>query len=121
MEIEYKLHTGQYFTEDGHTIFMSDVLRRLKRLAYLEHEIIEKRMVNALPTAEGECAVLAGCPELRNNIKPAPIAQQTLPDGKAPSKLPTDVAVELTGILRGMENLPRNYADLIEEYLWELD
>lgn len=44
--IEYKYNEKENkFIEDGHTMFEFDVLQRLKRLAYLEEQIIQKQLV----------------------------------------------------------------------------
>lgn len=47
IKYEYKKvkgYSGKKFLENGHTMFESDVLQRLKRLSYLENEIKEKRL-----------------------------------------------------------------------------
>ena len=46
------------------------------------------------------------------------IAQQTLPVEK--TKLPTDIAVKLTAMIRNMKDLPPKYESIIEDYFWDL-
>jgi len=43
-KLEKNKASGEYyFTEDGHTMFFDDVLRRLERLEYLEMQSKHKR------------------------------------------------------------------------------
>ena len=68
--IEYKYgkikgHDQKKFTENGHTMFESDVLKRLQRLAYLEEK--EKNNV-VLPAVSGFYILVDG-DEVRNGYE----------------------------------------------------
>jgi hypothetical protein len=53
--VEYKYNKdSNKFTENGHTMFEFDILRRLKRLAYLEEQIKLSRIKEVSTLTEGK-------------------------------------------------------------------
>jgi hypothetical protein len=57
MKYEYKKVTGyeqKKFIENGHTMFEEDVLRRLKRLAYLEEQT---KQANGVEKSDSNCNI----------------------------------------------------------------
>lgn len=71
IEYKYKKRENK-FTEDGHTMFEFDVLQRLKRLAYLEDQIIKGELLHKPLVSNSEAAVCDDCKKpITLNKKPA--------------------------------------------------
>lgn len=66
MEYKYNEKDGK-FTENGHTMFESDVLQRLKRLAYLEEQI--KLQPTEPDKEESKCRECGGAGKASKGLK----------------------------------------------------
>ena len=56
IEYKYKKRENK-FTENGHTMFETDVLQRLKRLADLEEQIKQKKLLSMKATFRLACTI----------------------------------------------------------------
>jgi hypothetical protein len=66
--VEYKYNKdSNKFTENGHTMFEFDILRRLKRLAYLEEQIKLLRTKEVSTLTDCVWVVRVNKQKLRNN------------------------------------------------------